>query len=278
MMPFPGPSRALFVRPALTASIIRYPVGVRSHWGVGGHGLIASNPLRDLDGPAVDLRVEPGVSNRPARAGTGVDMRRLTHRVALVPLLVVGGSALGGGSGDVDEVGIVRGALWFLDATGSNRPDGGDAFFNFGLPTDKRVWGDWNGDGHDEAGIFRNGTWFLDTNGNFAADGGDTVFTFGLATDVPLVFRCGNNDVVGIFRGGLWFTDLNGNHAADVADLWFHYGMAGDVPVLGDWFDLDCDQPGVFRAGLWFLDTNATYAADTFFYFGTAGDTPVAGA
>ena len=183
---------------------------------------------------------------------------------------------------NINEVGIFRNSLWFLDTTGDNQAGAGDDFFVFGLPTDTPVRGDWNGDGTDNVGIYRNGLWFLDLTGDNQAGAGDVFFEFGLPADTPVVgdWNGDGTDEIGIFRNGLWFLDLNGDNQAGAEDTFFVFGLSTDIPVVGNWDGAVGDEVGIYRNGLWFLDLtgdNQAGAGDTFFGFGLPADIPVVG-
>src|SRR5262245_29982643 len=81
------------------------------------------------------------------------------------------------------KAGVVRTRTWLL----RNDLSGGPAqvSFDFGLAGDRKVMGDWNGDGTRTPGVFRNGTWYLrDRNGS---GGRYFSFAFGDPGDHPVV-------------------------------------------------------------------------------------------
>lgn len=149
--------------------------------------------------------------------------------------------------------------------------------FLYGLPSDRPLICDWNGDGVRTPGVFRAGTWFLrNTNSPGFAD---VVFTYGLAGDVPI---CGdwNNDnieTVGVVRAGVWY--LRNTNTTGIADITFAYGILGDRPVVGDWNGDGVDTPGVARSGVWYLrNANTSGVADLAFAYGLSlGDVPIVG-
>src|SRR5262249_57316432 len=57
------------------------------------------------------------------------------------------------------KIGVVRPngatAAFSLDTNGNGKFDAGDSVFNFGLPSDRFVIGDWNGDGRAKIGVVR---------------------------------------------------------------------------------------------------------------------------
>jgi peptidoglycan/xylan/chitin deacetylase (PgdA/CDA1 family) len=176
------------------------------------------------------------------------------------------------------KAGVVRGRTWLL----RNDLSGGPAqvSFDFGLTGDRKVMGDWNGDGSRTPGVFRDGTWYLrDRNGS---GGRYFSFAFGDPGDHPVVGDWNGDGIetVGVFRpGGYWY--LRNANSAGLSHIRVRYGMtAGDLPVVGDWNADGIDTIGIFRAGgYWYLrDSNAAGSADHTARYGTqAGDVPVVG-
>lgn len=171
---------------------------------------------------------------------------------------------------------------WLLDRHGDGGPE--ERRVAFGLPTDKPVAGDWDGDGRDAPGVFREGLWFLDEEGDGFT--GEEPIHYGLPGDIPVVGDWDNDgtDNLGVVRqmhDGLlhWFLDVNGdaNHEIEVV-----YGLPGDIPVAGDWDQDGADDVGVVRAmpdGLlhWYLDTDRDPVHEIDIAFGLPGDLPVPG-
>jgi peptidoglycan/xylan/chitin deacetylase (PgdA/CDA1 family) len=174
--------------------------------------------------------------------------------------------------------GVVKGRTWLLRNSLSGGP--AEIAFDFGLAGDRKVMGDWNGDGTRTPGVFRNGTWYLrDRNG----PGGRYVsFAFGAAGDVPVVGDWNGDGIetVGVFRaGGYWY--LRNANRAGLSEIRPRLGIAaGDVPVVGDWNGDGIDTVGIFRAGgYWYLrDSNTGGSIDhTARYGAQPGDVPLVG-
>jgi hypothetical protein len=174
--------------------------------------------------------------------------------------------------------GVVRGRTWLLRNSLSGGP--AEVTSDFGLTGDRKVMGDWNGDGTRTPGVFRNGTWYLrDRNGS----GGRYIsFPFGAAGDRPVVGDWNGDGIetVGVFRaGGYWY--LRNANSPGLSNIRVRFGIvAGDVPVVGDWNGDGVDTIGIFRAGgYWYLrDSNTAGASDhTAGYGRQAGDVPLAG-
>ena len=177
------------------------------------------------------------------------------------------------------SVGAFREGQWALAA----------GTFNFGLPGDVPVVGDWSGNGTLKIGVFRPSTqmWYLDLNGDgfFQADV-DLSGQFGLPGDVPVVgdWDSSGRTKIGVFRpsSALWVLDLNGNMKWDGGDVYGVFGLPGDTPVVGDWTGSGTTKVGVFRSSnaIWALDINGDLGwgpPDIWGSFGFPGDTPVVG-
>jgi hypothetical protein len=194
---------------------------------------------------------------------------------------------IGDWDGDgVDDIGVRRNNLFFLDLNGNRVWDAGtDGVFAFGTSTDLPVIGDWDGDGIDDFGVRRNHLFFVDLNGNRVWDAGaDGVFAFGTSTDVPIIGDWDGDgiDDIGVRRNHLFFLDLNGNRAWDVGDDGvFPFGTSTDLPVIGDWNADGIDDFGIRRSHLFFLDLNGNnfwdVGVDGVFPFGVSSDMPLAG-
>ena len=207
---------------------------------------------------------------------------------------------------------------WYIDANNNGQWDGlfgGDAIWNFGLPGDIPVVGDWNGSGIAKIGIMRcpaSGvcTWYLDIGNRHTYDPATVgTYLFGLPGDKPVVSNWSGIaqiapvDNIGVFRcpaaSGVctWVVDNIGVTvfstpvpvgAFNPSDAQYSFGLTGDSPVIGNWSGTGQKRIGVFRpnspiAGLaqWFVDTNGdhtfTPGFDQIFNYGLAGDQPVVG-
>ncbi len=221
-------------------------------------------------------------------------------------------------AGDWDGTGIIRIGVfrcpapgtgvcsWYLDQNNNGVWDGtfGDITFQFGLPGDIPVVGDWDGTGVSKVGVMRCPavgqpglcTWILDVQ-NVRSPNSSTflVDSYGLAGDQPAVGNWaglgGSHpvDQIGVFRSGLWILNSSGSGSWIPSDTQYSYGLPGDVPVTGDWQGASNKRIGVFRcpAGApgsavcqWILNTNGSGAfspTDLIASYGLAGDKPVVG-
>ena len=220
-------------------------------------------------------------------------------------------------AGDWDGSGIIRlgvfrcpapgaGACsWYLDQNNNGVWDGtfgGDITFQFGLPGDIPVVGDWNGTGVSKVGVMRCPTgpgvctWILDVQ-NVRSPNSSTflIDSYGLAGDQPAVGNWAGTggshpvDQIGVFRSGLWILNSSGSGSWLPTDTQYSYGLPGDAAVTGNWEGASNKRIGVFRcpAGApgsavcqWILNTSgsgAFSATDPITSYGLAGDKPVVG-
>ena len=83
-----------------------------------------------------------------------------------------------------DTTGVFRpsnGALYLKNA---NSTGFADIQINYGLPGDKPVVGDWDGDGDATIGIYRNGKFYLRNSNTIGV--ADLVFALGVPGDMPI--------------------------------------------------------------------------------------------
>jgi hypothetical protein len=172
------------------------------------------------------------------------------------------------------QIGIFRSGQFFLD-TNRNGYEG-ELPFAFGLPGDKPIAGDWDGDGKEEAGIFRNGMFVLDRGvPGYTNEAG---FLFGLAGDQPIAgdWNGDGKDEVGIFRNGMFVLDQGTPGYTN--EVGFYFGIPGDKPIAGDWNGDGKDEVGIYRNGMFVLDEGSPgYTNEVGFAFGLPGDQPFAG-
>jgi hypothetical protein len=190
---------------------------------------------------------------------------------------------------------------WYIDQNHNGVWDAGvftgDGSFQFGLPGDIPVVGDWTGTGGAKAGVMRCPaigqpgvcTWYLDAQNLRQPYGNFLTRAYGLPGDLPAVGRWTGigsaTDSIGVFRNGTWILNSTGTGSWNPADAQYSYGLPGDVPVIGEWSGLAKDKLGVFRCSnggtcQWVLNMSGCGAfstADLVTYFGLPGDKPVVG-
>ncbi len=146
----------------------------------------------------------------------------------------------------VDEATLGNRALR-LTENGEPRADLIDHVFDYGVPDDFPITGDWNGDGIATIGVFRGGTFWLDINGDGRFDERDASFAFGEGVPVVGDWNGDGIDDIGTYAAGRWTLDSNGDRALDARDRVFEMGTANDQPIAGDWDGDGYDEPAVYH-------------------------------
>ena len=152
--------------------------------------------------------------------------------------------------------------------------------YAWGIPGDKPMIRDFNGDGSDDYAVWRES----DTKYYILVPGDPVpvrIFQFGLAGDKPFVgdFFGDNKAEIAVFRPttGIWYiAAASGNPATEFISSPF--GIAGDLPVPADYDGDGKDDVAVFRpsTGFWYI-RNSGSSTISIVQFGTAGDVPVPG-
>jgi hypothetical protein len=184
---------------------------------------------------------------------------------------------------------------WYIDLNNNGKwdgTDGGDAIWNFGLPGDLPIVGDWTGDGISKIGVMRCPpagspgvcTWYLDAGNKHTYDPATVrIDKYGLPGDLPIAMYAGGPFGIGVFRCpavGIctWIVDSNNNGQFDASDQQFSFGLAGDFPIVGNWFGSPAYFIGVFRNGAVLLNRSGDHTSVDFTgSFGLPGDLPVVG-
>ncbi len=179
-----------------------------------------------------------------------------------------------------DSVGVFRPSNGALYLKNSNTTGYADVAINYGIPGDKPVVGDWDGDGTVTIGIYRNGVFYLRNSNTVGV--AEVYFAFGSPGDQPVAGDWDGNgtDTVGIYRSSNFTFYLRNSNTTGTPDLSFSLGMPGDVGITGDWNGDGKDTTGVFRPsnGVIFLKNfNTTGTADVALNYGIPGDQPVTG-
>jgi hypothetical protein len=96
-------------------------------------------------------------------------------------------------SSPVDQIGVYRcptgwsTCYWVVNSTGTGSYSSGDQIYNYGLPGDIPIVGNWFGSGVKRIGVFRSGTIVLNISGTGIFGTTDFVGSFGLGGDYPVV-------------------------------------------------------------------------------------------
>lgn len=141
---------------------------------------------------------------------------------------------------------------------------------------DRRVVGDWNGDGVDTIGNFENGQWGLrNTN---SAGGPDVSVRYGAPGYRPVVGDWDGNgtDTIGVYVGDTWY--LRNSNTPGPPDIVIRFGWPAVTPVVGDWDGNGTDTIGVYHNGSWMLrNQNTGGPPQLWFDYGWAEPQPVVG-
>jgi len=171
-------------------------------------------------------------------------------------------------------IGVFRNGVWYLRSSNTGGP--ADLAFNYGIPGDTPLVGDWDGNGIDTVGIYRNSAFYI-RNSNTGGPA-DLAFNYGIPGDTPLVGDWDGNgiDTVGIYRNSAFY--IRNSNTGGPADLAFNYGIPGDITLVGDWDGNGIDTVGIYRNGAFYLrNSNTGGPADLAFNYGIPGDTPLVG-
>jgi hypothetical protein len=178
---------------------------------------------------------------------------------------------------------VFTGTTWQLRDTLS--AGGANQTFDFGVPGDYPIAGDFANSGVRTIGVVRNtrhGTagatelaWHIR---QIEGPGDpDLIIRYGTPGDIPVVGDWNGNGVhtIGVVRGNRWL--LRNANRAGSPDLDFVFGQAGDIPVVGDWNGDGVTGIGVVRGNRWLLRNTASAGSPDFdFTFGGSGR-PVTG-
>ncbi len=201
----------------------------------------------------------------------GVGAARSADGRLWVTVVFIQGPAM---SGSFPPPPAPTGSVWY--ARNALSTGVADVALSYGVPTDRPLACDWNGDGVDSPGVFRNGVFYL--RNSLTSGVADLMMGYGMPGDLPV---CGdwNGDGVdspGVFRNGVFY--LRNTLSTGGAELLAGYGMGGDLPVVGDWNGDGVDTFGVYRNGVAYLaNRNTGGVADVVMGYGQAGDVPLAG-
>lgn len=171
---------------------------------------------------------------------------------------------------------------WFIrNFTSDLRFSSSLGAFQWGLPGDKPVPCDFDGDDRDEMAVYResDGNWYLrNSQGAIAYDSASIQQWGGLPTDVPVPADYDNDGKCDftVFRDGEWFIITSSESTKSITIPW---GTVGDVPVPGNFDSDSITDLAIYRPinSLWII-RRSTLAGLTFniFQWGLEGDIPVA--
>jgi parallel beta-helix repeat protein len=157
--------------------------------------------------------------------------------------------------------------MWTMEGIGQ---------FYYGVPGDRPMLCDWNGNGTETMGLYRSETGFLylRQQNNFGV--ADISIFFGIPEDLPV---CGDwdgdgRDSIGVYRPSEATFYLRNTLVTGYADTQFTFGPGHGVPVAGDWNGDGKDTVGLWQPwnGRYQLSDANTTSIGWDGYQGSAGD------
>lgn len=141
-----------------------------------------------------------------------------------------------------------------------------------GLPGDKLVVGDFDGNTVTDTAVVRGNTWHFDLDHNGPAE---SSVSFGLSTDTFTAGDVNNDGTADLvaFRNGQWLVDTDRNGTTDSTST---FGQAGDIPILADFNGDGITDRAVVRSGTWIFDYNYDTTSNGSLPFGSSTDIPFA--
>ncbi len=211
-----------------------------------------------------------------AGAGAGVNAVPISIPVNLLPRTryhyrVVASNA--GGTSYSGDQAFTTGVKWSV--RNSNSAGNPDASFWFGIPGEKRVVGDWDGNGTQTPGVFNpsTGVWKL-RNNNTTGPAHATFQYGGGVWKNPVVGDWDNNgtDTIGVYDPATGNWNLRDSNSAGPPKYSFQYGGGPWTnSVSGDWNGNGTDTIGVYDpvTGNWNLrDSNSAGPPNYSFQYG----------
>jgi parallel beta-helix repeat protein len=120
--------------------------------------------------------------------------------------------------------------------------------FYYGIPGDRPMLCDWNGDGTETVGLYRSSTGFLHLRQQNTFGIADVAFFFGIPEDIPVCgdWNADGRDSIGVYRPSTRTFFLHNGLETAFAEHQFTFGPGYGVPIAGDW-----DGDGIDTVGLW---------------------------
>ena len=163
--------------------------------------------------------------------------------------------------------------VWYLN---NNFDNASDLQFEFGLTTDQRLVGDWDGNGVDTAAIRRGNAFHL--LNSHSGGSADKVLTYGRAGDQVYIGDWDGNgtDTFAVRRGNIFYVQNSLNGGA--ADYEIAYGRSEDEVLVGDWNGNGTDTFAVRRGSEFHIrNSMTTGVADRVAAYGRATDLAIVG-
>jgi hypothetical protein len=179
-------------------------------------------------------------------------------------------------------IGVYRNSISTFFLRNSNTEGISDIAFNYGMPGDIPLAGDWDRNGNTTIGVYRPSTSTFFLRNSNTGGVGDIVFNYGMSGDIPVAgdWDGNGNTTIGVYRPSTSTFFLRNSNTGGVGDIVFNYGMSGDIPVAGDWDGNGNTTIGVYRpsTNTFFLkNSNTAGFAEIVIPYGMSGDIPVVG-
>ena len=175
---------------------------------------------------------------------------------------------------------------WLARTSTGGYSSGASQSYQWGLPTDHPVAGDFDGDGRLDLVVYRpsDGGWYIRYSSAGYALNQWAYFQWGLSTDIPIAADFdgdGRSDLV-VYRpsDGGWYIRYSSAGYALNQWAYFQWGLATDIPVAADFDGDGRTDLAVYRPsdGGWYIRySSAGYALNQWAYFqwGLATDKPL---
>jgi len=175
---------------------------------------------------------------------------------------------------------------WLARTSTGSYSAGASQSYQWGLPTDRPVAGDFDGDGRFDLVVYRpsDGGWYIRYSSAGYATNQWAYFQWGLSTDIPIAadFDGDRKSDLVVYRpsDGGWYIRYSSVGYALSQWAYFQWGLATDIPIAADFDGDGRSDLAVYRPseGGWYVRySSAAYALSRWAHFqwGLATDKPL---